>query len=243
MAASPMTLVSLSTYEAVHEVLRPLGDTLAGRTLVNLTSGSPVCATETAAWAECSGAAYLDGAVLTTPSGIGNRDFLQLYSGSSAAFESHHETLAVLGSPVYVGADAALSSVYDTALLCQMWATLTGWLHSVALISADRPGGNVTATQYTEVANRWMDTLRFFMTTYAPQIESGQYPNGGLPLTLHHMTTAILAHASELRGVGSGLPELFKALVEQGITAGHGNDSYARLIEFMQQDGDNVKRS
>lgn len=237
VAASPVTVVSLATYEAVDEVLRPLADALAGRTLVNLTSGPPVCARATAAWAESAGADYLDGVVLTTPSGIGSRAFLQLYSGPQAVFEGHRETLAALGDPVYVGADTALPSVYDTALLCQMWSTLTGWLHSVALIGADGPGGNVTATRYTEVANRWMDTVRFFMSTYAPQIDSGQYPSGDFPLDLHRMTIEVLVHASELRGAGSGLPELFKALTQQAISAGHGSDSYARLVEFVRRDG------
>ncbi|MEU4212407.1 NAD(P)-binding domain-containing protein [Streptomyces sp. NPDC026206] len=237
LGAGPLTVVSLSTYEAVQEVLRPLAGELAGRTLINLTSGPPVCAREMDAWAEHAGAAYLDGVVMTTPSGIGSRHFLQLYAGSPTVFEEHRETLAALGDPVYVGADTALPSVYDTTLLCQMWSTLTGWLHSVVLIGADGPGGNVTATQYTEVANRWMDTVRFFMDAYASQVDSEQYPSGDFPLDLHRATMGILTHASELRGADTGMPELFTALTERAIAAGHGNDSYARLVEFVRREG------
>ncbi|AHH97786.1 hypothetical protein KALB_4424 [Kutzneria albida DSM 43870] len=235
--ASPLVVVCLATYEAVHEVLVPIADQLVGRTVVNLTSGSPVHARETAAWVERQGADYLDGVIMTVPSGIGNQDFLLLYAGSQAAFDGSRGILVALGHPVYLGADAALASVYDTALLSLMWGTLTGWLHGVALIGADGPGGNVTATTYTTVADRWMKTVRAFMRSYAPQVDSGQYPGGEFTLELHQKTMDILAHASELRGVASGLPELVKELTGRAIAAGHGNDSYARLVEFIRRDG------
>jgi 3-hydroxyisobutyrate dehydrogenase-like beta-hydroxyacid dehydrogenase len=237
VAASPLVVVCLATYDAVHEVLVPVADRLAGRTVVNLTSGSPMHARETAAWAEQHGADYLDGVIMTIPPGIGKPDFLLLYGGSQAAFDSNRETLAALGDPVNLGTDTALASVYDTALLSLMWGTLTGWLHGVALIGADGPGGNVTATTYTAVADRWMKTVRAFMRSYAPQIDSGHYPGGDFTLKLHQKTMDILAHASELRGVASGLPELFKELTGRAIRAGHGNDSYARLVEFIRKDG------
>ncbi|MFI9205510.1 NAD(P)-dependent oxidoreductase [Streptomyces sp. NPDC053048] len=235
LRASPLAVVSLSAYEAVQEVLGPLAGELAGRTLVNLTSGPPPHAREMDAWAGRAGAAYLDGVVMTTPSGIGDRRFLQLYAGLPEAFEGHRETLAAVGDPVYLGADTALSSVYDTMLLCQMWSTLTGWLHSVVLAGADGPGGSVTATRYTEVANRWMDTVCFFMSTYASQVDAGRYPSNEFPLDLHRATMDILVHASELRGADTGMPKLFRALTEQAIAAGHGGDSYARLVEFVRR--------
>ncbi|MEV5242038.1 NAD(P)-binding domain-containing protein [Streptomyces cinnamoneus] len=237
VTASPLVVVCLSSYDGVHEVVGPLAGEFAGRTLVNLTSGSPVLAQETAAWAERSRAGYLDGVIMTTPSGIGNHDFLQLYAGSQAVFEGHRGTLSALGEPLYVGADTALSSVYDTALLGLMWSTLTGWLHTVALIGADGPGGNVSATAYTEVADRWMQTVRFFMSAYAPQIDSGNYPSGEFPLELHRMTMDILVHASRLRGVDARMAELFRELTERAVAGGHAGDSYARLIEYVRTEG------
>ncbi|RLV10133.1 6-phosphogluconate dehydrogenase [Streptomyces griseocarneus] len=233
-AASPLVVVCLATYDAVREVLHPLGGELAGRTLVNLTSGSPPSARETAAWAEEHGVGYLDGVVMTTPPGIGTPDVLQLYGGPRAAFDAHRGTLAALGEPVHLGDDAALSSVYDMALLGLMWSALTGWLHGAVLIGADGPGGGVTATAFTEVARRWMRTVGTFMTTYAPQIDAGSYPAEGFPLDLHLMTMNFLSHASELRGVSSALPDLLTALTSRAVEEGHGEDSYARLVEFLR---------
>ncbi|WP_341533601.1 NAD(P)-binding domain-containing protein [Streptomyces cinnamoneus] len=236
VAASPVTVVCLASYEAVLEVLDPLAGELAGRSLVNLTSGSPPHARERAAWARRYAAEYLDGVVMTTSSSVGNGDHLVLYSGSRAAFDDHRDVLAALAEPVHLGTDAALASVYDTALLGLMCSTLTGWLHGVALVGADGPGGNETATAYTDVATRWMRSVGGLMTAYARQIDAGRYPGGDLTLDLHRSTTDLLVHASELRGVETGLPRLLRDLTGRATAAGHGDDSYARLIEFMRTD-------
>ncbi|MFC5722232.1 NAD(P)-dependent oxidoreductase [Streptomyces gamaensis] len=237
LAASPVGVLALASYDAVREVLAPVAAGLAGCTLVNLTSGSPPDARETAAWAEARGAAYLDGVVMTTPSGVGDPDFLQLYGGSRAVFETHRATLAALGSPVHLGPDPALSSVYDTALLGLLWSSLTGWLHGVALTGCEGPGGSVPATAFTEVAGRYLKAVGLFMSAYAPQIDAGRYPAAGFPLDLHLMTMDILVHASELGSVSTGLPRLLRELASRAVAAGHGGDSYARLIEYVRGGG------
>ncbi|WP_307811668.1 NAD(P)-binding domain-containing protein [Streptomyces sp. AV19] len=234
VGASPLTVICVSTYDAVLDVLEPLAGDLAGRVVVNLTSGPPGDGRQTAAWARRYGADYLDGVVMTTPAGIGGPDVLQLYAGPRAVFDAHRDILRALGDPVHVGDDPGLPSVYDTALLGLMWGTLTGWLHSTAIVGADAAGG-VTATAFTEVARRWLKTVGTFMNDYAEQVDSGRTPGGHFPLDLHLMTMDILMHASELRGIDSEFPELFRRLVRKAVEDGHGGDSYARLIGYLRK--------
>ncbi|WP_367131471.1 MULTISPECIES: NAD(P)-dependent oxidoreductase [Streptomyces] len=233
VAASPLVIVCLSDYEAVHGVLDPLAEGLRGRTLVNLTSGTPEQARESASLAAARGIGYLDGAIMSTPPGIGSPQVMLLYSGSSQAFAEHRETLASLGDPVSLGEDAGAASLYDTALLGMMWATLGGWLQGVALTGADE----VDAATFTPVAIRWMTAVNGFMSTYAPQVDAGVYPGDDATLDVHLGAIGHLVHASAARGLDPRLPELFKALVEQAVAAGHGGDSYARLIETVRAGG------
>ncbi|WP_171168798.1 NAD(P)-dependent oxidoreductase [Streptomyces sp. I05A-00742] len=235
VTASPLVVVCLATYDSVHEVLDPLADDLAGRTVVNLTSGSPEQAGEAAARAEKHGFRYLDGAIMTTPPGVGDPDRMLLYSGSPDAFADHRATLAALGDPVDLGADATLASLYDTALLGLMWSALTGWAHGVALIGT---GGEGRAAAFTEVANRWLGAIGFFMNTYAPQADTGRYPGDDATLDVHLAAIDHLVHASEARGVASGLPEIFKGLARRAVDAGHGGDSWGRLVELVREGGE-----
>ncbi|MEU8548517.1 NAD(P)-binding domain-containing protein [Streptomyces roseoverticillatus] len=233
VGASPLVIACLSDYDAVHGVLDPLADDLRGRTLVNLTSGTPEQARASASWAAGHGIGYLDGAIMSTPPGIGNSAIMLLYSGSSQAFAEYRETLASLGDPVDLGDDAGVASLYDTALLGVMWATLAGWLQGTALTGADK----VDATAFTRVAIRWTAAVNGFMSTYAPRIDAGVYPGDDATLDVHLGAIEHLVHASAARGLDTRLPELLKASIEQAVAAGHGADGYARLIESVRAGG------
>ncbi|ARZ67902.1 NAD(P)-binding domain-containing protein [Streptomyces sp. HU2014] len=233
VAASPLVVVCLSTYDVVREVLAGSAGVLRGRTLVNLTSGSPEQARETAAWAAEHGIDYLDGAIMSTPPGIGSPAVMLLHSGSPAAFAAHEGTLRSLGEPVHLGEDAGTASLYDTALLGMMWATLGGWLQGAALTGAD----GIAATAFTPVAIRWMTAVCGFMNTYAPQIDAGAYPGDDATLDVHLASVEHLVQASAARGLDVEVPGLFKAFMERAVAAGHGGDSYARLIDVVRNGG------
>ncbi|WP_405795425.1 NAD(P)-dependent oxidoreductase [Streptomyces sp. NBC_01506] len=230
VAASPLTIACVLDYDALYAVLDPGAESVAGRTLVNLTSGSPEQAHEAVAWARSRGADYLDGAILTTPPGVGSAEMMFLYSGSRAVFETHRPTLAALGDPLHLGTDPGLASLYDAALLGLMWSTLTGWLHGTALVTAEK----TQATTFTPVAVRWLTAVAGFMTTYAPQVDAGHYP--GDDATVDVQITAIdhLVHAAAARGIDNSLPELLKSAMLRAKATGHGSDSYASLIEVLR---------
>ncbi|MFI6445784.1 NAD(P)-dependent oxidoreductase [Kitasatospora sp. NPDC050543] len=230
LAAGRLVVACVLDYAALRELLAGNEEALAGKVLVNLASGSPEQARETAGWAAGCGFEYLDGAIMITPPGIGKPESMLLYSGSPEAFERHRGTLAALGDPLDLGPDAGLACLYDTALLGLMWSSLSGWLHGTALVGAD----GVPASTFTPVANRWLSgAVTGFLTRYAPQADAGDYPGDDASLNVHLAAMEHLLHASRARGIDTALPELFQRHAEQAIAAGHGADSYARLIEEL----------
>ncbi|MFF5212860.1 NAD(P)-dependent oxidoreductase [Streptosporangium sp. NPDC000396] len=230
IAASPLVIACVLDYEALHAVLDPVAGSLAGKTLVNLISGSPEQAHEAASWAGSHGADYLDGAIMTTPPGVGSPEMMFFYSGPQAVFDAHRPTLAALGDPLYLGADPGLASLYDAALLGLMWATMTGWLHGTALVGADK----TQATDFTPVAIRWLTAVAGFLTTYAPQVDAGRYPGDDATVDVQIAAIDHLIHAAEARGIDNALPELLKSTMERAKAAGHGSDSYASVIEVLR---------
>jgi 3-hydroxyisobutyrate dehydrogenase-like beta-hydroxyacid dehydrogenase len=228
--ASPLILVCVLDYEALHTVLDPVADTLAGKALVNLSSGSPEQAHQTLAWALSHGADYLDGAIMTTPPGVGSPEMMFLYSGSDTAFEAHRATLAALGDPLYLGTDPGLASLYDAALLGLMWSTMTGWLHGTALVGAEK----IPATAFTPLAIRWLTAVAGFLTLYAPQVDAGRYPGDDATVDVQIAAIDHLIHAAAARDIDNSLPELLKAAMERAKAAGHGSDSYASVIEVLR---------
>ncbi|WP_405804798.1 NAD(P)-dependent oxidoreductase [Streptomyces sp. NBC_01187] len=230
IAASPLTIACVLDYEALYTVLDPVAGSLAGKVLVNLTSGSPEQAHEAAAWARSHAADYLDGAIMTTPPGVGSPEMMFLYSGSDAVFEAHRPTLASLGDPLHLGTDPGLASLYDAALLGLMWSTMTGWLHGTALVGAEK----TQATAFTPVAIRWLTAVSGFLTAYAPQVDAGRYPGDDATVDVQIAAIGHLIHAAAARGIDNALPELLKSAMERAKAAGHGSDSYASVIEVLK---------
>lgn len=232
VAASPLVVVCVSDYEAVHELLDPLGDVLAGRVLVNLTSGTSKQARETAEWAAQRGNTYLDGAIMAIPPVIGTADAVILYSGPQSAFDMHEPALKSLGAgTIYLGVDHGLSSLYDMALLGIMWSILNGFLQGAALLGTAK----VDATTFAPLANTMIKVVTEYVSAYADQIDDGKYPALDSTIDTHLAAMEHLIHESESIGINAELPRFVKALTDRAVAEGHGGDSYAAMIEQFRK--------
>ncbi|MFC8275035.1 NAD(P)-dependent oxidoreductase [Streptomyces sp. NPDC057271] len=231
VAASDLVVVCVLDHTAVRELLAPVADSLRGKALVDLTTGSPEQARDEARWAVEHGIGHLVGAVMTTPPGVGDSSNMILYAGAPELFAAHRATLAVLGDPVDLGPDAGLASLYDAGLLGLMWSVFGGWLHATALAGAD----GVPARDFTAVATRWLSTVSWFMTGYAEQIDAGEYPGADATIDVQVAAIGHLLHAGEARGIDDRLPRLHLELMRAAVEAGHGGDSYARIIEAFRK--------
>ncbi len=222
-----LTVICVTDYQAVHELLDAAGIELGGTTLINLTSGSSAQAREAAQRAEHHGAHYLDGAIMAIPPTIGTAEAMILHSGPHPHFETHRSTLGTLGTVTYLGADPGLASLYDVAGLAMMWSVLNAWLQGTALV---RTAG-VDAVTYAPFAKQIAAGVAEWLSGYAQQIDSGSFPAEVSALETDARAMAHLIEESEAVGVNAELPRLIKAMADRSIAAGHGAEQYPALIE------------
>ncbi|WP_328944810.1 NAD(P)-binding domain-containing protein [Streptomyces sp. NBC_00250] len=227
LAASPLTIVCLTDYRAVRQLLGASDVTLDGTTLINLTSGDSAQAREAARWAEQRGARYLDGAIMAVPPVIGTAEAMILHSGAQTDFEAHRPTLEALGTVTHLGEDHGLASLYDVAGLAMMWSVLNAWLQGTAML---RTAG-VDAATYAPFARQMAAGVAEWLPGYAEQIDSGSFPAEVAALETDARAMAHLVEESEALGVNAELPKLFKAMADRAIAAGHGGEQYPVLIE------------
>jgi 3-hydroxyisobutyrate dehydrogenase-like beta-hydroxyacid dehydrogenase len=231
VAASPLVIICVTDYDAVRELVIPLDDVLAGRTVVNLTSGTSKQAHEIAEWAAQRGITYLDGVILAIPSAIATSDATLLYSGPRAAFDTHETTLQCLGTTTHLGDNHGLSSLYDMAMLTLMWNVLNGFLHGAAILGTAK----VDAAAAAPIMNQGIVAMTGWISAYADQIDAGRYQADDSTIDTHVAAMEHLLHESETLGVNAELPRLVKALADRAVAAGHGGDSYAALIEQFRR--------
>ncbi|TDC48257.1 NAD(P)-dependent oxidoreductase [Jiangella ureilytica] len=227
LAASPLTIICLTDYTAVRDLLGASDVELSGSTVINLTSGDSAQARETARWAEQRGARYLDGAIMAVPPAIGTPDAVILHSGPRPDFEPHEATLAALGTVTHLGADHGLASLYDAAGLAMMWSVLNAWLLGTAML---RTAG-VDAVTYAPFARMMAAGVADWLPGYAEQVDAGSFPAEVSALETDARAMTHLIEQSEALGVNAELPRLFKEIADRAIAAGHGGEQYPVLIE------------
>jgi 3-hydroxyisobutyrate dehydrogenase-like beta-hydroxyacid dehydrogenase len=132
VAASPVVVVCVVDYAAVRSFLSPAD--VVGRTVVNLTNGTPRQARDASL---AFGSSYVDGGIMAVPRMIGLPGSLVLYSGSASAFSLARPVLEAFGEARFLGEDPGRAALYDLALLSGMYGMFGGVYHALALTASE----------------------------------------------------------------------------------------------------------
>jgi 3-hydroxyisobutyrate dehydrogenase-like beta-hydroxyacid dehydrogenase len=183
-AANDLVILCLLDFESVVEVLD--GVELAGRTIVNLTTGTPEDAAKLSTLVTGRGADYLDGGIMAIPSMIGTESATVLYSGSEPAFRRAEKVLAAFGAARYLGAEVGLAALNDIAMLTGMYGMLGGFVHAAALVR----GTGAPVAEFTEsLLIPWLRGMFPALVDMAGQIDSGDYTAQESDLSMQVGTT------------------------------------------------------
>lgn len=139
LAASPVLLICIDNYVSARALLESEGQTgqLAGRTVANLTTGTPREAEELSAWVGGQGARYLDGAILCGPNQIGTTGGEILVSGDASAWQAAGPLLTCLAGKVrYVGQGVGDAAALDFAWLTMYYMKFIGVAHAARICVA-----------------------------------------------------------------------------------------------------------
>ncbi|MGW7094054.1 NAD(P)-dependent oxidoreductase [Streptomyces sp. NPDC054874] len=232
VAAGPLVITCLTTYEDTIEALEPAAVALKGRDLVTLNSGSPAGARRTAEWVRGHGARYLGGAIKNVPPAVGAGDTLLYYSGDATVFTAHEPVLRVLGGDtVYLGADPDLAALYEMAVGGTLLPALVGFFQGAAALRAR----GLEAASMVRFSEQWFQMIASVLPVLAREIDSGDYSE---PLSSVNVFVAGAAHDAEL-GKEAGLDvewhKPFHELLERAVEAGYGTQSIAALTEILKE--------
>ncbi|MBQ1120092.1 NAD(P)-dependent oxidoreductase [Streptomyces smyrnaeus] len=234
LAASPLVIACLTTYENTMEALEPAAARLKGRALVTLNSGSPAGARQLAEWALGHGARYLGGAIKNVPSAVGAENTLLYYGGDNSVFEEFASTLRVLGGDtVYLGADSDLAALYEMAVGGTLLPALVGFFQGAAAMQAR----GLTAASMVRFSVKWFEMINSVLPVFAEEIDSGDYSK---PASSVNLFLAGAAHDEELGKEASldmSWHKPFHDLLERAVEAGHGDHSISALTEILKNPG------
>ncbi|MQY05732.1 NAD(P)-dependent oxidoreductase [Actinomadura macrotermitis] len=235
LAAAELVVISQTHYQAMYDSLGGSEAALKGRTLVNLSSGSPTELRAAADWAAGHGAVLLTGGIMVPPPGIGTPGAYVHYSGPRDALDRHRATLEVLGRADHQGDDPGLAMLFYQAELYLFWSTLAAYMHAVALVgSAGVPASRLLPYAAGNTAALAGDGPMGFLKILTAEIEAGAYPGGENSLLMQKTGAEHLVHAAADAGIDTRGPAALRDLFQRAVDAGHGADGLSSVIEAVR---------
>lgn len=234
--ASELVVVCLLDYSTSNALLQAPDVTakLRGKVVVQLATGTPREARDGETWANQHGIAYLDGAIISYPKGIGTPDCTILYAGPETVFEAHKDLLLNLGgNTLWVGERISTACVLDSSLLSFYYGTAMGFLQGAALCEAE----GVSLDDYLANALAVLPVVADTMQVSAGMIQKGNYEGAEATLVTH---AAALAHIGQLiqeTGADRAFADCLAGYFARAVATGHGQDELPAVFECFRKQG------
>ncbi|MBG6066990.1 NAD(P)-dependent oxidoreductase [Micromonospora ureilytica] len=242
LEASSLVILSLTDYQAMYDILGPTTESLAGRTLVNLSSDTPDRSREAASWAAAHDAAFLTGGVMASAPMVGTDAAYVYYSGPGEVLDGSREALAQIGEPKHLGEDPGLAQLMYQAQLAVFLGTLSALMHATAMLGATGMKAAEALPELLASAESIGAILRAGEETPGAALDAGEHPGELSTVTMMGATADHIVETSTTLGLDLALPLAVRAHYRQAIENGHGGDNWTRIIDSIREPRDKRRR-
>lgn len=229
LAANEVTVLSLTHYAAMYDVLGQATDRLPGKVIVNLSSDSPENARKGGAWVRSHGARFVSGGFVSVGDNITHPASYLFYSGPREDFDAHAELLRPLSPQEYLGVGDGLSQVFYQALLTVFHPWMLAYDQALAVIA----GSGNDIDRFLPYALRFSEAFPAFMTEYAEAAKNGGWGD----LAAFKMMDAGAQHvidASEEAGVDATLSRTAQGLWRRALSASEAAGRPVSIFELLR---------
>lgn len=227
--ASPLAMICIDNYAATKSLLgaNEVSQHLSGRTLIQVSTGTPRDARESEVWASGLGAGYVDGAILCGPASIGTERGKILFAGSKAAYASCASALRLLGGDIrYLGDSIGAPAALDLAWLSELFGVFVGAAHGARLCEAEGVGIDLYASVFAEG-----ETARWF----ADVIHTKAYRNPGATLQVWTAALQRIQGQANDAHINHEFPDFVSGILKRAIAAGYGGEHIAALCKVLSK--------
>ncbi len=224
--ASPIILVCIDNYATTQQIMAEPGVVphLSGRTVFQLSTGTPKDAREAEAWFKHRGAEYIDGAIMEYPSGIGTPITKILFAGPEAVFARCASTLSPLGGGLkYVGPNIGAAAALDLALLSKQIAMIFGVVHGALickseLVEADAFGAELIDDEAKAIAQI---------------IHTNRYSNPGATMSVWGQALQRIQTQARDANINSDIPDFLASIFNRATKLGLGQEDIAAIFKAL----------
>lgn len=233
-----LTIICVYDNAATGQILKALPDPgiLRGRTLVNLTTGSPNEVEALEKFLQQQGGNYLNGAIQVAPDQMGLPETTILMGGEPSSMKKYTADLKVLGGNLRVLGDAAAaSSAMDLATLTWLYGSYMGLMYGVKLCQAF----GLKLQDFAAIIEEIVPGFTAFFKHEINMISENNYEVTQSPLQISVSATKRIADTFKGLPVAQDFPQIISDILKQA-DAEHGSKQnelavLAKVIEKKKQ--------
>ena len=230
VAEAPLVITCVSSTEDARGVLDSIEPgRLVGRTLLNLTTGTPEDAHSLNDWAQEHGVHYLDGGIGAYPEQIGTQSARILVAGDEQLWKAHQTTVCDLGgSSSYVGADPGAANVIDAAMTGAFYiSSLVSFIEATRFMS----GLGVDYDVLADLVGYSLEVLGGELQKILRRIADGTFATDEATLTVYAGAAEAFAAGMGAQGDASMIHTTARVL-RQAVQAGFGDEDIAAVFKL-----------
>lgn len=229
IAASDIIIICVTDYVITKNIMEGL--TLKGKVLIQLSTGTPQDARDAEAWAHARGASYLDGAILATPSQMGQPNTPIFLSGAASAWQQSEPVLkALAGTLLYMGDAAGAAAAWDLSVLSSMFGMMTGFFHGALIMEKEGLRVDALGAMIAQIS----PVLGQMVKITSEDIQQADYSAPESSLETCRLTFELLMRQAKEAGINAEIPGFELHLFNKGRAAGYGQDKLAALIKTLR---------
>ena len=233
VSSSPVIVVCVSDYATTESILGTPDcmSALNGRTLIQLSSGSPSQSRSACDWAKRAGVSYLDGEIVAYVNQVGCDAFPLLLAGDEAAYEAAESLLKLLTSQTrYLGSDPVKSSALNLAALSGTLGMTIGIMNGAAICEAAGVSFQELVRDLPENATYDAEAL---LESFR-KIETGDLASTDAPIGGWAQIVDLMIEFQQQTGYGTDVSAFVRQFFGKAVDLGLGSNDVGSLIEVLR---------
>ena len=227
ITASPVILICIDNYAVTNTMLQSddIEPLLVGRTVVQLSTGTPKEARETSDWMTARSVAYLDGAILAGPNSIGTDAAQILLSGDEVARERTGDMLECLGGAVrYLGSNVGAASALDLAWLTTCYGRFMAVIHAANLCKSEDVGIDDFISLFPDEPD---------IQHYAKVIHEESFSKCTATLQVWGAALKRIQQQGVDANINTEVPDFVAGFFKKAVASGYGEENVMSLVKVL----------
>ena len=230
IATSDVAVICILSHSDTRLLLERAADIIAGKTIIELSTGEANDARALTEWIMEAGAHCLIGMISTFPGGIGKPESAIVTVGDKTVWDAHRDiVMTMAGSSSYLGPDVRALAALFAALFLPRQGFMFGMIYG-ALI-CEKSG--ISMDEYVRQIPLTLKVVHDYYDVFASTVPAGDFENPPASIGTYRAAFKDVLDTFKAAGVRHELPELLGSLVQNGVDAGLSDKQVTALIRLM----------